>query len=79
MKKYVVSDKVFKQLVHIDAYRLNESKELLNLGWKEILEDKTNLVIVEWPSQVSECMPGNVCKLELSHKDEDTRTIKFSY
>jgi len=79
MKKYEVSDKVFKQLVHIDAYRLNESKELLNLGWEEILKHKTNLVIVEWPSQVPECIPDNACRLELSHSKEDTRMIKFSY
>ena len=45
MKKYKVVDKTYKHLIHIDAYRLNESKELLKLGWEELLSDKTNLII----------------------------------
>lgn len=79
MKKYAVTDPFFKYLIHIDAYRLNESSELLKLGWEEILADKTNLVIIEWPSQVPECIPTHTCKIELSHAKDDTRVIKFNY
>ncbi len=77
MKKYKVSDKKFKQLIHIDAYRLNKSSELLHLGWQELLEDKNNLIIIEWPGNVPECIPSNACHLELAHDKEHTRTIKF--
>ena len=79
MKRYQIIDDTFKQLVHIDAYRLNKSQELLNLGWEEILAEKTNLIIVEWSSQVPECIPDHSCKIELSHDQEDTRIIKFGY
>jgi tRNA threonylcarbamoyladenosine biosynthesis protein TsaE len=77
MKKYKTSDKKFTQLIHIDAYRLNKSSELLHLGWQELLEDKNNLIIVEWPGNVPECIPDNACHLELSHDKEHTRNIKF--
>lgn len=79
MKKYEVVDDIFKHLIHIDAYRLNESKELINLGWGNILADKTNLIIIEWPSQVPECIPAHACKLELKHAKDDTRVITFHY
>ena len=79
MKKYEVVDTIFKHLIHIDAYRLNESKELINLGWEELLADKTNLIIIEWPSQVPECIPGNACRIDLSHSEDNTRVIKFNY
>lgn len=77
MKKYKVKDKIFQYLIHIDAYRLNKASELVNLGWEEILKDKTNLIILEWPSRVPECIPEGACQIELSHESEDTRTIKF--
>jgi tRNA threonylcarbamoyladenosine biosynthesis protein TsaE len=77
MKKYEVVDDTFKYLVHIDAYRLEKDEELLKLGWKEILEDKNNLVIIEWPENVIGCIPDKVCKVRLSHQDEGTRTVEF--
>jgi len=77
MKKYKVKDEIFQYLIHIDAYRLEKENELENLGFQEILSDKSNLVIVEWPSKVSKCIPKNACKLELSHDKDNTRFIKF--
>lgn len=67
----------WKKLIHIDAYRLNKSAELMNLGWQELLADKSNLIIIEWPEQVPECIPENACRIDLSHTDENTRTINF--
>jgi tRNA threonylcarbamoyladenosine biosynthesis protein TsaE len=77
IKKYKVEDKFFRHLIHIDAYRLNNSEELRKLGWQEIFENKTNLIIIEWPEQVPECIPKNACKIVLTHKKENIRTIKL--
>lgn len=67
----------FKRLIHIDAYRLNSSKELLNLGWQEIFEDKNNLIIIEWPEQVPECVENATCRVKLSHVDDQTRELEI--
>ncbi|HUC88888.1 MAG TPA: tRNA (adenosine(37)-N6)-threonylcarbamoyltransferase complex ATPase subunit type 1 TsaE [Candidatus Paceibacterota bacterium] len=78
MKKYAISkNKNFKYLIHIDAYRLNSGKELLNLGWQELFEDKDNLIIVEWPEKVLECLVGDICKVSLKHKDDKTRELEI--
>lgn len=78
MKKYAISDNAnFKNLVHIDAYRLNSSQELLNLGWQELFEDNNNLIILEWPERVPECLNSNTCKVKLTHKDEKTREVEI--
>jgi tRNA threonylcarbamoyladenosine biosynthesis protein TsaE len=77
MKKYQTNNKNFKKLIHIDAYRLNNSQELLNLGWQELVSDKNNLIIVEWPERVPECFKNDVCRVLLSHQDEQTRTIEI--
>lgn len=77
MKIYKTKDLKYKNLIHIDAYRLNKSEELLHLGWEEMAKNKENLIIVEWPERTPECFGNNVYQINLSHKDENTRTIEF--
>jgi tRNA threonylcarbamoyladenosine biosynthesis protein TsaE len=78
MKRYAALDGKFKQLIHIDAYRLEKSEELAKLGWQELLSDKSNLIILEWPEHVPECIPKNAIRIELSHTDDETtREIKM--
>lgn len=77
MKIYKTRDRDFKNLVHIDAYRLEKDEELLHLGWEEIINNKENFVIVEWPEMVPGCFGEDVYQINISHKDETTRTIKF--
>jgi tRNA threonylcarbamoyladenosine biosynthesis protein TsaE len=77
MKKYEVIDEKFKYLIHIDAYRLEKSEELFKLGFQELLDDKNNLIIIEWPELVPDCIPKNACKIKLSHTNENTHNIEF--
>ena len=76
LKNYKTTHAQFRQLVHIDAYRLDSSMQLIILGWIEVVGDKNNLIILEWPERVPECLKGgNVCYVKLSHIDEETREI----
>ena len=50
----------FKHIIHIDAYRLEKSEELLSLGWDKIVSDPTNLVVIEWPERVADIMPEHI-------------------
>ncbi len=65
---------VFDRLIHIDAYRLNSVKELEALGWKDILSDSGNLVVLEWPERVPEAMPANAIRIRFDIV-EDGRII----
>jgi tRNA threonylcarbamoyladenosine biosynthesis protein TsaE len=67
----------FKKLVHIDAYRLDSHEELLKIGWEELIVDKDNLIIIEWPERVSECIPKLSLPISLSHIDDENREIEF--
>ena len=78
MKIYKTKEKDFKNLIHIDAYRLDKSEELLHLGWEEISKNKENFIIVEWPERVPECLLSGVYKINIEHKSDTTRKIKFS-
>ncbi len=76
MKKYNIKNKTFKYLIHIDAYRLKNSQELFNIGWNELFFEKENLIIIEWPENVPECINDSAHKVILEHKNKQTRTIK---
>jgi len=42
----------WKRLVHIDAYRLERREELEVLQWEQLVADKNNLILIEWPDNV---------------------------
>ncbi|MFH1183132.1 MAG: tRNA (adenosine(37)-N6)-threonylcarbamoyltransferase complex ATPase subunit type 1 TsaE [Candidatus Moraniibacteriota bacterium] len=37
------------KLYHFDCYRLKKYADLIELGWEEILADKKNIIVLEWP------------------------------
>jgi tRNA threonylcarbamoyladenosine biosynthesis protein TsaE len=69
--------KSIKKLVHIDAYRLEGSKELEKIGWSDLYNDKDNLIIIEWPENVKDCLGDKSHFVYLSHFDEKTRIFEF--
>lgn len=67
--------KMFRYLIHIDAYRLEGGSELIALGWKDIVKDPQNIIIIEWAERVEELLPGSTKKIHFSHLDETTRGV----
>lgn len=57
-------------VVHIDLYRLDNERQLGNLGWEEILSDDA-LVIVEWPERAGNRMPDDHLHIELQYAPND--------
>lgn len=76
-KIYAISHPHFSHLIHIDAYRLDNAQELIHLGWKEIVEDKKNLILIEWGSRVKEILPESTQTIQFEFIDEDTRKFSF--
>ena len=70
-KIYELTNQKFSHLIHIDAYRLESSKELLNLGWQKIASDPKNLILIEWPERVDDIMPNHI-KVNLKHLENET-------
>ncbi len=47
----------FKNFYHLDCYRIQDSKEILELGFSEMILDKNNLILVEWAEKIKEIFP----------------------
>lgn len=57
MKQYETQDIRFSSLIHIDAYRLDDPKDIAALKPKQFLERPHTLVCVEWPERVDSQLP----------------------
>jgi len=77
MKRFAISDKRFTSLYHIDCYRMKNPRELLELGFKEILEDKNALVVIEWADRIRGILPKERITIKFEVIDEKKRKITF--
>ena len=76
-KIYEIDWNGFKHLIHIDAYRLESSDELLRLGWGEITKEPENIIFIEWPENVASIIPADAKKISFEFIDEETREIEI--
>ena len=60
-------------LIHIDAHRLRSAKDLLALGLQDILRNKENVVVIEWPEKVERYLPRGTIRIFLKISGENER------
>ena len=77
-KIYSIDWKGFKNLIHIDTYRLEKDSELLHLGWEEITKEPENLILIEWPENVAGIIPESAKRISFKFIDETTREINYA-
>ena len=75
MRKYGIPEG--GKLIHIDAYRLENKKELTALNWDAISRDSRNIIFLEWPEKVFTRSPRGAKKIAFKFVDEKTREINF--
>ncbi len=57
LRSYKVNFDAIKNLVHVDAYRLDEEKDALALGLDEVLLEPGTLMAIEWPEKLRHVLP----------------------
>ena len=75
LKTFVLPKKIgqFKFLTHVDSYRLKSAKDLLDLGLKDLLADKENITVIEWPEKIEKYLPKNTIKMYFKLKNAKER------
>jgi len=78
-KRYDIHKKEspFKNLIHVDTYRLEGDHEMKDIKWEELVKDPNNLVVMEWASKVEGVMPKNTKKIFFTFVNENTREIEW--
>jgi tRNA threonylcarbamoyladenosine biosynthesis protein TsaE len=66
-------------VVHLDAYRIGDADEFLELGVEEVFDEPV-ITLIEWADRFRECLPDNTLWIELQPIGESSeqRRITFS-
>jgi len=72
MRKFQIPNPKFQTFSHIDCYRISKPKEVLDLGFKEIISNPKNIVAIEWSDHVRKIIPEDslIIKFELANKNK---------
>lgn len=62
---------------HLDAYRLRGPKELLALGFEELV-DSNSVVIVEWADKVAQVLPQDLLTIRIDPMPPTGRLLSLS-
>lgn len=69
--------KKIKKVYHFDLYRIQEPKEILKLGFKKIINDPNNIVLIEWPEKIKNILPKSTTWICFGHgKSLNQRSIR---
>lgn len=80
-KQYAVTNpkftQIFKEFVHIDAYRIEDIKETEPLRFIELFQKPNTLIFIEWPEKIAEILPKDTIMLSFESINENTRKISY--
>ena len=68
MKKYElpeVESVPFTELIHVDAYRIEDIDEMRVLGFPALLQKKDTIICIEWPENIEKLIPEDAIKVSL--------------
>jgi len=66
----------FKNVFHMDAYRLKSAEQLEALEFGKIMDDPKNIILIEWPERIKKALPANTAWITFRHgKKENERSI----
>ena len=70
--------KKYGNFYHIDCYRLENSKELLELGWDKIMSNSQNIILIEWPERVKDILPTETIMMHFKAVGQNKREIRVT-
>jgi tRNA threonylcarbamoyladenosine biosynthesis protein TsaE len=63
MKQYMLEEQAWDELVHMDAYRIEDIDELGPLRFSELLERNDVILGVEWAEHIAAALPAHTLHL----------------
>lgn len=77
LKEFPIAVSGFKSFYHIDAYRLKNPVEILELGFKDLIKNPENIVIIEWAEKIKKVLPKNILWVKFINFGKSKRKIIY--
>ena len=55
-----------KNIIHIDCYKENDLSIWISLGLNDYINNKKNIIIIEWPDVLVDILPHNTISIKLN-------------
>ncbi len=78
MRSYETTDAHFKKLVHIDAYRIDDEKEIDVLGIPDMMHEEGSLFVIEWPERISAHIPNGAVRMDIAIVNDSERYVTYA-
>ncbi len=78
-KDFSLQLKNFKNLYPIDVYRLKNPEELLELGFKDLIKNLENIIVIEWADKIKKLLPREILRIEFKNLGESKRKITIGH
>jgi tRNA threonylcarbamoyladenosine biosynthesis protein TsaE len=72
---FLIMRKYPKNLYHIDCYRIKDQQELMVLGFREVIDNHENLVLIEWADKVKNVLPQDSIWIRIKHGDRENERV----
>lgn len=79
MNTYPLTTGDAKTGVHIDTYRLEDEKELFDIGADEYIGDTTCITLIEWPEKLSAILAGKKVHTVTIQHSSDGRIVTVTH
>jgi len=69
----------FLKFYHIDCYRIEKPKDILELDFKKIISDSRNVIAIEWVNRIKGMLPKRIIFIKFKFINKNTREIKIFF
>src|SRR3989344_2750651 len=77
VRSYELNPAPWKNLYHVDLYRLKTAGEMRSMDFAELLQDPKNLIVVEWADRAEAVLPRKRVEVTIKIKSETSRELEF--
>lgn len=68
--------KKYGQIFHFDFYRIDDLREVYDMGFEEYLESGA-YIFMEWSEKIDHILPDGIAKVTITQNDKQVRTIRI--
>jgi len=69
--------KKYRNLYHIDCYRIKNTKDILELDFKEIISNPLYIIMIEWAERIRKILPKDTVWIKFTITGKTSRKIKL--
>jgi len=69
----------FINFYHFDCYRVKNEKDIIELGFEEVIKNPGNIIAIEWPERVKKVLPQKIIVINFKFTDKNKREVVFDF